>query len=627
MSLRDKIREGLYKLRVIPKPGMDSSLATTKDSDTVINQVQKALDNGEPVDFTDFTRIDGLKMSREERCAAYEEMVLDGRIGAAIEMYANDAVQYNPEGKVIWVESDDEENKTVIVAYVEKLLKDLHIPENIWSYAYCLCLYGDVYLETFANTSNSGDKPTLLVEPARNNLSVLLQKKLDGSKIERYVEKIPNPVEIYDLQYRGKTSGFVRSLDDLKESTNKNNNNGLFTTYYNNTNHNVSIYSPQKFVHICLSPNINRFPAKFNLFHNNKLNKIDNNSNVLDGTNLEGAGGDLCYDVKMGQSILENVYYPYQSLKLKEDSVTLERITKASITRIIQVELGDMPEPQKKVKLQEIKQQIEQQLIMNKDQGYLQSTPGAQPMENIIYTTTKNGKGTISTVNIGGDVNIGDLADIDKAENKLYGALLIPKALLGGDMEGSGLSNGGSLTEMNTTYARRIKRIQSALIAGITDLVNIFALAEGVGTEIIGKFNIKLTPVITVEDVRRDELLSTKINNVRDIMGLFSGLDEKIDESTKISMLSTWLSNYLSQQDIVSIIDKTLKEQEDEQQNNIEDTQVDEEESIEDIDFDSETPSFPNLNSPQDDMETYEAPDLDTAEDINTSDIEGEDLV
>ena len=215
---------------------------------------------------------------------------------------------------------------------------------------------------------------------------------------------------------------------------------------------------------------------------------------------------------------------------------------------------------------------------MNKQAGTMQSRAGAQPNENIIYTTTKNGKGAISTVNIGGDGDIGDLADVENSENKVYGALLTPKALLGADMDGSGLSNGGSLTEMNTTYARRIKRGQIAICSGLKTLINIFALSEGLGDKIVNNFDVKLTPIITVEDNRRDELLQTKIRNVNDIISLFNNLED-IDDDTRLKMLIEWLGNYLNQQDIVDILDERIKEIEQEEKEQEENGEVDDNET------------------------------------------------
>ena len=426
-------------------------------------------------------------------------------------------------------------------------------------------LYGDVYLETFENTSYRNNKPTLLVEPTKLNPNVRTQVKIQGSKLERYIEKVPNPAEIYDLQYKGKTSGFIRSIDDFDSTTE--NNTYIYSTIYND----INILNATKYVHICLSPNINRRPEKFKLIKELKENKDKNGR--IDISDTESSGGELSFIVKTGQSILENVYGAYQTLKLKEESVLLERITKASITRIIQVELGDLPESKKRQKLQEIKNQIEQQLQVNKQAGTIQSRAGAQPIENIIYTSTRQGKGAISTVNIGGDVNIGDLADVEDSENKVYGALLTPKALLGADMDGTGLSNGGSLTEMNTTYARRIKRGQIALCSGLKTLINIFALADGLGDKVVNNFEVKLTPIITVEDNRRDELMQTKIRNVNDIMALFNNI-EQVDEDIKLEMLTNWLSSYLNQQDIVDILDTSLKEKEAEEAEEIDETKA-----------------------------------------------------
>lgn len=630
MGIVDKLREGIFKVRVIPKKRPEDLADFTNERDSVNNQINEAIQSGKRIDLNDLSNITTLKGTRNEKYAVFEEMVADGRIGAAIEMYANDTVQYNQDGKIIWVESKD----TEVAKYANKLIEDLNIPQNLWSYAYCMWLYGDVYLETFENTSYRGTKPTLLVEPTKANPNVRTQVDIEGAKLERYIEKVPNAAEVYDLQYKGKTSGFIRSQDSFKNSLQNN------TYMYTGIATDIDILNPTKFVHICLSPNINRFPEKFRLLKEEIETKDENGR--IDASHTEGAGGNLSFTVKSGQSVLENVYGAYQTLKLKEESVLLERVTKSSITRIIQVELGDLPESQKRKKLQEIKSQIEQQIIINKNSGSMQSRSGAQPIENIIYSTTKNGKGAISTVNIGGDVNIGDLSDVADSENKVYGSLLIPKALLGADMDGSGLSNGGSLTEMNTTYARRIKRGQVALTSGIKTLINIFALSDGLGEKVVNNFEVKLTPIITVEDNRRDELMQNKIRNVNDILSLFNNID-KIDEDTKLQMIIEWLSTYLNQQDIVNILDEYLQSLE-QQENEAATDEVEGNNNDAEYDLSSGEPSNSSFDTPivnnididtdennidndidNTNNETNTTPEL--ADQTDIADIEGQDLL
>lgn len=622
MGLLNNLRESILRVRVVPKQTPEDLTNFSNEKQSLPNKMKDAEESGKRIDLTDLLNVNKIRGDRNTKYSVFEEMVADGRIGAAVEMYANDTVQYDPKGRIIWIEAKDSD----VSAYCNKLINDLNIADNLWSYAYQMWLYGDVYLETFENTSNSGNKPSMLLEPTKYSANVATQKNIAGAKLERYVEKVDNPADIYDLQYKGKTSGYVRTRKSLTS-------NFLNNSYiYEGNVTNLDILNPTKFVHICLSPNINRYPEKFNLIRETDQEKVMEDGSI-DGSSYEGSGSTLSFTVKSGQSVLENVYSSYQTLKLKEDSVLLERVTKSSIIRVIQVELGDLPESQKRKKLQEIKNQIEQQMIINKDEGTMQSRSGAQPTENILYTTTKNGKGTISTVNIGGDAEIGTTDDITQSENKLYGSLLVPKALLGADMEGSGLSNGGSLTEMNTTYARRIKRGQVALATGIKNLINIFALSEN-NLNVVNNFEVKLTPIITVEDNRRDDLLQTKIRNVNELSDLIKEFEE-IPSETRLDAILEWMSKYLNQQDIVDIINKALQKKDKEEQTKNIDNQ------LEEIGADYEHNDFIDDNGDvvqPDDMDKNideeQLPD-DTVEPVkpelssqeNIANIEGEDLL
>ena len=630
MGLVSKLRERLYKIRIVPKPDITDKTNISKEEDSLGQRINDAIDSGKRVDLSQLLSITTLKGDRNTKYQIFEEMVADGRIGAAVELYANDTVQYNSDGKIVWAESDDSD----VSKYVNNLLDDLNIAENIWSYAYCLWLYGDVYLELFTNTAITKERPSLLLEPFKGSGSIRKQVQVPGAKLERYIEKVPNSAEVYDLQYKGKTCGYIRNRDQVQSNEMQGNANSN-AYIYSGISSDIDILSPTKFVHICLSPNINRFPETFKLITPEPNKKTEDG--YIDGSEQESSGGELSFQVKSGESILENVYGAYQTLKLKEDSVLLERITKSSITRVIQVELGDMPESQKRIKLQELKNQIEQTLIMNKQAGTLQSRAGAQPTENIIYTSTKDGKGAISSVNIGGDAEIGNIDDLNQSEDKVFGALLTPKAWLGADMDGTGLSNGGSLTELSAPYARRIKRGQVAICSGLKTLVNIFALAEGVGDRIIGNFEIKLTPIATIEDNRRDELLQNKIRNVNDILALFNNIDE-VDNKTKLDMIIQWLTSYLNQQDIVDILNELLDEL-DEKEKASKDNSSEGDTSDFDLSSGTTDSAFPDLNVPDEDpeldlgneepktnnKETNPRPEL--SNDIDLSEIEGEDLV
>ncbi|WP_304393065.1 portal protein [uncultured Clostridium sp.] len=628
MGFRDRIKsitENTFRVRVIPKSSPEDNIAVTNKRDSLPEKIDEAVDSGKRIDLSGLRDLMALKTDRNEQYKAYEEMVADGRIGAAVEMYANDTVQYGPDGRIIWVESDVKD----VAEYGNKLIEDLGIEQNIWSWAYCMWLYGDVYLELFENTSTLGNKPTLITEPVNHDSNYQKQVDIEGAYLERYIEKVPNPADIYDLQYKGKTSGYVKSREQLTPSY-KNNMN----IYSISSTQKVDILSPMKYVHVCLSPNITRFPEQFSIIKEDTDKINTDNPNVKNG-NAEQVQENATYTVLRGQSMLENVYSAYQALKLKEDSILLERITKASITRIIQIELGDMPESQKDRVLRDLKEQIEQQLNMNKLTGDIQSRAGANPTENIIYTTTKNGKGVINTVNIGGEVDLGNLDDVTQSENKVYGALQANKAALGADMDGTGLSNGGSLTELNAIYARRIMRGQTALIKAVETLINIFAIKEGLTLTHVNNFTVRMVKPVTSEDTRRDELLSNKIRNVGDLLNLIND-KEMVDTLPRLKIIAQLMVDYLSQQDIADVLNEIIEQKETEEEELEENPEN--EGSFDNISTsgggiskpplggmpggsDNAPPSLETDNAPE------ETPDLNTSDDIDLSNIEGQDLL
>ena len=99
----------------------------------------------------------------------------------------------------------------------------------------------------------------------------------------------------------------------------------------------------------------------------------------------------------------------------------LNRLTKSAIVRLLQVEVGDMPKEKVQLQLQKVKQLIEQKTAIKESKAMSEYTdPG--PIENNIYVPTHNGIGALTTSQIGGDVDVKSLADLDYFKNKYFGA-------------------------------------------------------------------------------------------------------------------------------------------------------------------------------------------------------------
>jgi len=574
-TLREVLNDGFLGMRIKPIPDKEDQLPVSRKGKGIVDLLGELIDSGTLADLSQLSTFRNIATDRESLYQVYDEMRNDSVIASALEMYADDATQYNRDGSVIWADSQDPN----IAAFANRLIDVLDINKNAWSHIYSLVTYGDVYLETF--TDDPLDNEDLENDPLFHQALINLKPKNVGYKMQEYIEMHANPAEIFDLVKRGKTVGFVKSPMPDKVETN----NYSFKSSYvmNNVNSNTEIvYDPRKFIHISIGNDINRYPESvsinFNIdpsmFNKDKdKDKDKRDPRVNDGTNVRnnngvirtssGSGGTgsgvttKTYSVKRGQSILQDIYTTYQIVSLMEDAILLNRVTRSSIIRLLQVEVGDMTKSQVNTVLKRLKQMIEQRNMMDKPNGRFKSQASPGPIDNIIYIPTRNGKGVVSMSNIGGDVNVKDLADLDYFANKLYAGLKIPKSFLGQDIEG-GLSAGSSLTKLDARYARTIKRIQNAYIQGITLLINLFALDKGLD-DYVNKFDIKMVSPATTEDTERDENMATKMDLISSFIEL---LGEAYTEETKREVFEYFVSTWLSDSNITEILANDKPEEE-----------------------------------------------------------------
>lgn len=553
--------EDLLKIRIKGKPGKESSIGIASKNNTLPSELEDVVDAGNFVDTTAFQQFRTLGSDRNEQYRMYDEMSTDSIIAAALELYSDDATQYNTKGQVIWVESED----PTIAQWGNRLIDNLQLNDNAWSYVYCLVKYGEVYLQLFKDDEIDDDP--LSKRLGYTDIDIMKNRK--GSVLEDYIEKVPNPARLFDLSSRGKTVGFVEvELYDNEDDS------SLLRSYmYNTEDQNIKIYDPKKFVHIMLSPNTERFPEKLSLTFENRI-KSD--------TDASKAMTIKTYDVKRGKSILYDLYKIYREIQLMEDSLLLNRVTRSSIIRFLQIEIGDMPEDKATMVLHRYKRLIEQKNFLDKDQGKFTSAANPGPIDNVLYIPTREGKGAVSMSNLGGDVDVKAITDVDYFKNKLYGGLKIPRQFLGETDEGGGFSGGTSLTKLDARYARTIKRIQNALITGVTTLLNLFALDRG-QTDYINNFTVKMLSPSTTEDAERDETLDTRINIVDRLLTLIP--DESVRPKTKKDMLVYYMSNYLSETEVAQMLE--------------DDTTLDEvpKEKLDDIDMSTNLPSGGSMRS------------------------------
>lgn len=458
-----------------------------------------------------------------------DTMAQDATISAVLDIYAADACEPNDQGQVVWVTAEDER----VSKEVEHLLDAMRIDKNAFGWVYSLIKYGDLYLRLYRESEYNDPifdtKKINAKEQLNENVIVKAYSKND--RYAEYMEMNKNPAEVFELTRFGKTVGYIKTHihkvdpdDTLGAAFSQ------FNYTYNFDLNDVDVFSATEFVHACLE---------------------DNSGRTTEEVTITSGDDDVTstYSVRRGQSLLYDSFKTWRELTLLEDAVLLNRITKSALVRIVSVNVGDMEKSDVRTLLQRIKQMIETKAAINVGKSITDYTnPSA--VENTIYVPVHGETGAISTQNLGGDVNVGDLVDLDYWKNKLTGSLSIPKQYLGDTDDSTGFNGGTSLSLISSRYAKTVKRIQNAFIQAITDAINLLLFDRGL-TEYINKFTIKMQQPTTQEEKDRKENMANTINTIQTLMGL---LDLVEDPILKLTILKSLLSDAISDTTVIQAI-------------------------------------------------------------------------
>lgn len=525
------IDDSIYgnKIKKVTPEGKESDVGI---SDVMYDNIIQSGINS-TIDLSGINSLSQQATTRNEMYNIYDTMCEDGQISAVIKTYAEDATQRNAEGNIVWATSNDSNIAYLINYYIDSL----NIDKNIYKWAYSLCKYGDLYIRLYRESEYDdaifGKKNRNLTE----DVKIKAFKKND--KYAHYVEMVTNPAEMFELTKFGKTVGFIKSPVDGVIVRSQNNIDFMNYAYKFKRN-DITIYPPTEFVHAAIEDNVSRYEESVNIFLNDSDYDNDNNA--------------YSYTVKRGQSLLSNVYKIWRELQLLEASVLLNRVTKSSIVRLINVEVGDMPKENVAKTLMGIKQMIEQKAAINKGSGMSEYTnPG--PIENNVYVPTHDGVGAISTTQIGGDVDVKSLADLEWYLNKLYGSLQVPKNFFSQNDDAAGFNGGQSLTIISSRYAKTVKHLQNILTQLLKDIFNLILLDKGLDSY-INNFEVHIQPPVTQEDIDRMENQSTKVQLSRDIMDMLSDIE---DAPARLKILKSLMKNIVTDPDIITELDEQIE--------------------------------------------------------------------
>lgn len=335
-------------------------------------------------------------------------------MSACVELFADTATTYDSiHGATVWVTSDNSKYTSVLT----KLFETLAIEERIYDWAWTLSAYGDVF--------------------GRINA-------IQGTGVISMEDDL-HPGDVSRLDSNGRLLGFYQTPLFGQQST--------------------ELRPPWEYVHFRLLGAKKRRPA------GDKIN------NAMEYTTVRIMAPDQRrLTTKYGSSVLLNGLPVYKRLRLAEDSILIARLSKG-ITRYIWKVVLDSTNAEAVASL------IDDYKTLLKRARALDTSAGApffeehrQEMavnEDVIIPVWGDSN-NVTTEKVGGEVDIRWIRDIEELRNQLASALRTPLQLLGGYTKEmpQGLGR-GAIERYDVRFARQARRIQRALIEGITRICQI----------------------------------------------------------------------------------------------------------------------------------------------------------
>jgi hypothetical protein len=256
--------------------------------------------------------------------------------------------------------------------------------------------------------------------------------------------------------------------------------------------------------------------------------------------------------IQYGASFLEAARPYYKQRQLLDDLLILARLTRSSFYRLFSVDVGAASSQDTARMMRELKTAVSSKQSINVSTEVFSSRSSPILTGGNVYFPTRNGQGAVTVQEVGGEVNVSALADIDYFDDRYYGALKVPKQFLGQSDEAPGGIGDTTLTQLDIRYARTVKRCQRIIKSGLKDLIYWFCSIHNI---LPPSFTVEMPRILTAEDTRLSDIQKAEIEVTNSIVDLIKAVDENaVANSDKAKLMAALLNRVSNDEDIIDAL-------------------------------------------------------------------------
>lgn len=231
-----------------------------------------------------------------------------------------------------------------------------------------------------------------------------------------------------------------------------------------------------------------------------------------------------------GTSMLENARRTWRQLTLLEDVLVIYRLEIAGRHRIFYIDVGGVSHDQALALTRRYQRYFGKKQYFNPENG--EWTSRFNPLNltaDIFWPIRKDSNSRIDYLGV--DPNVTGVVDIEYFRDKLFAALKIPKAYIGLDAYSS-VKYG--LAQIDVTFGRAVKRLQRAVINGLTRLCQIHLALVGLDPlRPENQFQLQMMSPSTLDEQQRMEAMDLSLNLAQKLqeMGQILGVEPEALQS------------------------------------------------------------------------------------------------
>jgi hypothetical protein len=259
------------------------------------------------------------------------------------------------------------------------------------------------------------------------------------------------------------------------------------------------------------------------------------------------------------QTILSYLHKAIKSLnqlRMIEDSIVIYRLSRASEKRLFYIDVGNLPKIKAEQYMRDVMNRYRNKLVYNADTGEIKDDRKYMAMlEDYWLPRREGGRGTEVTTLPGGQ-NLGELADIEYFEKKLYKSLGVPSTRLdaGG---GFNLGRSSEILRDELKFTRFVGRLRKRFAQLFTDILKTQLILKNIVSPEDWEILSDHIQYDFLYDNHFAELKKNEIMN--DKLGVVSAMDPYIGKYFSVGYIRREILNQTDEEIIE--IDKEIKKE------------------------------------------------------------------